>query len=123
MQKIFDNERRIQAFMLAIIGLLILLIVVSYNIHKQPWQVEAERIVKKNLPLGTSRARISKLALAKKYYLREPDAKTITVHISAFTMKNKPSWVNDAVAVDVYLDSENKIEGYSGAYGARITMP
>ena len=93
------------------------------HFHKQPWQVEAEQLIKKNLPLGTSRSRIMKVADSKDYYLREPDVNTITVHVWAFTMQHKPSWMYDVVAVDVYLDSESKIKDYSRAYGARIIMP
>ncbi len=78
--------------------------------------------------MGTSRVRLSKIAYAKKYFTREKGAKTITIHIGASTLKNPPqgwyeSVVYDAAAVDAYLDSADKITGYSSAYGARVVMP
>jgi hypothetical protein len=88
--------------------------------HRAPWQKEAESIVKKDFPFGVSRSRFGEIAVAKKYFLRKPKPQIVSVHVWGHKMKNKLSFPNDSVAIDVYFDSDNKVKGYSQPYGWRI---
>ncbi len=124
MGKLLVNESFIKGAFLLTIGLLLSISIAYYNFHKQPWQVEAEQLVRSNLPVGTSRSRFDRWVRAKYYYVRDSDEiNTETLCIWADKLHNKPNAFYDAVAVDIYFSPTGKITGYGSARGARVIMP
>lgn len=125
--KKFVQENKFFTILLICIVLLSLAVFNRIYLTKRPWLAEAEMRVIKDFPVGTSRARIFKIAHAKNYYIREADDNIIRIHVFAANLKNRPQgWYEsfyDAAVIDVYLDSSDKATGYSSAYGVRVVMP
>jgi hypothetical protein len=84
------QENNFVAFLVVIIVLLGLAFFARIYLTERPWLTEAEKRIKKDFPAGTSRVRLFKIASAKKYFTREKDTQTITIHIGASTLKNPP---------------------------------
>ena len=119
----FDPEFHIKVTVATLCLLLGAVAIYLYDTTKRDWQIEAEGIVKRNLPIGTSRVRVAKWLASSKHSTRNSTRDTVHIYLWSSTMQHRPSNLYDSVVVDVYFDSSQKVAAYGYAHPERVTWP
>lgn len=124
MDRMIKQEKRIKAALL--LTFILSSALAFHQTKKRGWQIETEGIVKKYFPSGTSRTRVTKGIYSS--YRKQSSAPNVEpVFILYRQLQHKPNRQlfesitgigreDNAVAVEVYFDSNQKVTGYGSAH-------